>query len=551
MQHASRTRSLVVITAVGAALALAATACGSTSRSTAQNTTGTTVPVKADIIVPTSGAPKAGGSIVYAVEGESDGWNPTTSRWSAPALTEANTVFDPLAAWGPNYDVQPYLAESFTHNADYTVWDIKVRPGITFHDGEKLDAAAVKQDLDTVKKSVLTGTAFGPVTSVSIVDDLTVAVHMNMPWSVFPATLTAQVGLIAAPRQLTANDTQHPVGTGPFVFSSWVQNSTFVVKKNPDYWRHGLPYLDQVTFRPIPEVHTMYDALSTGDIDMMETSSNQIQLKMASAAKSGQIQLVYSRGETEEASVMLNTSEPPVNDLSVRQAIAYATDHLSWAKAVDADPANIADGPFAPGSKWYISTGFPTYDLAKAKALVAQYVTKHGSPPTFTLQCTSDSLVLQTCQILQNQWERAGMQVKITTTEQATLISNALQGAYQATIWRQFGGQDPDFDSVWWNGANTKPPLALNMARNVDPKIDAALYVGRTSDQKYERQLAYITVARQLAKDLPYIWLSHTVWTIGARNDVRGFDDTTLPNGEKTNPVTSGVERLGQIWLAS
>jgi ABC-type transport system substrate-binding protein len=89
------------------------------------------------------------------------------------------------------------------------------------------------------------------------------------------------------------------------------------------------------------------------------------------------------------------------------------------------------------------------------------------------------------------------------------------------------------------------------MARNVDPTIDAALYVGRTSDKKYERQLAYITVARQLAKDVPYIWLAHTVFTIGARNDVRGFDATTLPNGEKTDPMTSGVERLGQIWLAS
>ena len=108
-------------------------------------------------------------------------------------------MFDPLAAWGPNYDTEPYLAESITHNADYTVWDIKVRSGVTFHDGEKLDAAAVKKDLDAVKASALTGTTFGPVTSITIVDDLTVAVHMDMAWSAFPATLTAQVGLIASP----------------------------------------------------------------------------------------------------------------------------------------------------------------------------------------------------------------------------------------------------------------------------------------------------------------------------------------------------------------
>ena len=51
------------------------------------------------------------------------------------------------------------------------------------------------------------------------------------------------------------------MGTGPFIFSSWVQNSSFVVKRNPDYWRKGLPYLDQVTFKPIPEASTMYQAL--------------------------------------------------------------------------------------------------------------------------------------------------------------------------------------------------------------------------------------------------------------------------------------------------
>jgi peptide/nickel transport system substrate-binding protein len=544
----------VIVVAVALATALLAAACGSSgSTGTAgRKSTGTSVaPEHHDVTIAASGSPKSGGSIVYAVEGESDGWNPTTARLAEPGLTEANAVFDPLVAWGPNYDTEPYLAESLTHNADYTEWDIKVRPGVTFHDGEKLDAAAVKKDLDAVKASALTSSSFGPVTSISIVDDLTVAVHMDMAWSVFPATLTAQVGLIAAPRQLDSGDAKHPIGTGPFVFSSWEQNSAFVVKRNPDYWRKGLPYLDQVTFKPIPEASTMFQALQVGDIDMMESSNNQIQDNMVKAAASGQIQLVFSRGETEENMAMLNTSKAPLNDLGVRQALAYATDTKSWAKAVKVDPARLATGPFAPDSKWYVPTGYPTYDLTKAKNLVQQYAAHHGSPPTFTIQCTPDSLVLQTCQILQHQWTEAGMHVKITTTDESTLISNAIQGDYQATIWRQFGGQDPDGDSVWWNGANTKPPLALNMARNVDPRIDDSIRVGRTSHIKQERQLAYIVLAQRLAKDLPYIWLDHTVWAVGASNKVRGFDQTTLPSGEKTDPITSGVERMTQIWLAS
>ena len=130
-------------------------------------------------------------------------------------------------------------------------------------------------------------------------------------------------------------------------------------------------------------------------------------------------------------------------------------------------------------------------------------------------------------------------------------MTAALTGKYRASDWRQFGAQDPDGDSVWWNGASTKPPLALNMARNVNPRIDDAIRVGRTSHKENERQLAYIVLARQLAKDLPYIWLSHTIWMVSAANNVRGFDTTTLPSGEKTDPVISGVVAVDQLWLAS
>jgi ABC-type transport system substrate-binding protein len=555
MAHRSPATRTVV--ALSVALALLAAACGSAAtsksgaaRSGTASTVGADTVVYHDVLRSDGGTPKRGGSLVYAIEGEADGWNPTSARWTEPALTEANTVFDPLAAWGTHYDVEPYLAQSITHSSDYREWDIKLRPHVTFQDGEPLDAAALKLDLDMVKASALAGSSLGPVTGFSVVDPLTVAVHMSMPWTAFPAVLTAQDGMIAAPKQLKANDTQHPIGTGPFVFSSWTPNSTFVVHRNPNYWRAGLPYLDQVTFKPIVEQTTMYESLVNGDVDMLSTSIVLIQNKLVTDAAHGQIQLVYSRGETEENLTMLNTAAAPFNDLRVRQALAYATDTASWAKTVGIDPRTLADGPFAPGSKWYIPTGYPKYDLAKARSLVQQVQAEHG-PVRFTLQCTADTVVAQTCQILQAQWDKAGMQVAIKTVDEPTLIANAVGGAFQADIWRQFGEQDPDGDFVWWDSSTSNPPLALNMARNRDPLLDAALYNGRTTDKEYERKLDYITVARRLAVDLPYIWLNHTVWVVGANNNVRGFDQTTLPDGTKTDPVTSGVERLGQIWLAS
>ena len=536
-------------------IALLAGACGQSSHpaagttSTSPATSKTTgAPVHHPVVLAGSGAPRHGGSIVYGVDSDPNGWNPLTARWTETALTEANTVFDPLAAWGTHYDVEPYLAKSFTHSADYRTWTIALRPGVSYHDGTRFNAASVITDLNALRASTLTGASLTPVASVDAVDDLTVAVRMSIPWSVFPTALTAQAGMMAAPSQILSGNTSRPVGTGPFVFSSWAPNATFVVHRNPTYWRHGLPYLDQITFRPILNETTSMSSLTNGDIDMLLTSLSSIQSKLADLATHHQMQLVYSAGETEESAIMVNTTAAPLNDLRVRQALAYGTDTRAWARATGTDPATMADGPFAPGSKWYVPTGYPTYDLARAKALVAQVQAKSG-PITFTLQCESDPTVDQECQILQSQWDRLGMRVAINTVVESTLITNAVTGAYQATIWRQFGEQDPDGDIQWWDSANTKPPLALNMARNQDPILDAALEVGRTSAKPYERELAYITVARRLAKDLPYIWLNHEIWVVAARNNVRGLDQTTLPDGTPTDGVTSGVERLGQIWL--
>jgi peptide/nickel transport system substrate-binding protein len=543
--------ALVAALATLATLALLASACGSsspTASSTATTTPGPGAASHHSVVLTSTGPPRHGGSLVYGVDSDPNGWNPTTARWSESGLTQANTVFDPLAAWGTHYDVEPYLAKSFTHSTDYRTWTIALRSGITFHDGTPFDAAAVVTELNALRASILTGGNLSPITSVDAVDGLTVAVHMSIPWSVFPTALTAQDGMMAAPSQIRSGDGSHPVGTGPFVFTSWTPNAAFVVDRNPRYWRRGLPYLDQITFKPILDGTTSLASLTDGDLDMLSTSLSLIKSKLAAMAAQHQVQLVYSAGESEEGSTMLNTSAPPFNDLRLRQALAYGTDTRDWAKATGTDPADLADGPFAPGSKWYVPTGYPTYDLARARALVAKVEAGSG-PISFTLQCESDPTVAQMCQVLQSQWDRLGLHVTINSVLEPTLISNALTGAYQATIWRQFGEQDPDGDIQWWDSANTNPPDALNMSRNRDPIIDAALTVGRTSAKPFERKLAYITVARQLAKDLPYIWLNHEVWVVAARNNVRGLDRTTLPDGTPTDAVTSGVERLGQIWL--
>ncbi|MGZ4758673.1 MAG: ABC transporter substrate-binding protein, partial [Acidimicrobiales bacterium] len=545
--HRRPSRLLGAIALV-AALAVAGAACGSAKPKVGADQS---APAPAgqgradDVVIPAAGPPAPGGRMVYGVNAETDGWNPTSSRWSTAGLTVANTIFDPLAAWDTESHAQPYLAASFAHNDTYDVWTITMRENETFHDGTPVDAVAVKKDLDAIRTSVLTSASFAPMQEITVTGPLTLDIAMKIPWSVFPAALTGQSGMIAAPKQLddAATGTRQPIGSGPFVFQSWTPDSLLTVKKNANYWRPGLPYLDQIDFKPISEPQSQYDALRSGDVNMMATADGPTKVKLRAGAAAGDFQIVNSGGETDEGSVMLNTSKGPTSDVRLRTALAYATDTAAIAKVASTNPTDIARGPFVDGTNWAIDTDYPSFDLDQAKSLVAE-VQGAGPPIVVRFQCTDGNQILQTCQAIAANWEAAGVQVDLTSMDQPKLINNALSGDYEATIWAQFGAPDPDADSVWWNGANAgaNGGLALNMARNQDPVLDAALYVGRTSPNPDERKLAYITVQQQLAKDIPYVWLNHNTWIVAAENSIRGIQGSTLPDGSPGANTISGIE---------
>ena len=148
------------LAAVAAALAMLAASCGGSSgnKATGSSTTtgGPTGPSGAQ------GTPKSGGRLVMGVEAEVDGFDPTSNRWDVTGLTYSKTVYDPLAVYGKDNQVHPYLAQSIDHNADYTAWTIKLRPNITFSNGDPLTSDAVVADLQALQKAALTGPAPPP-----------------------------------------------------------------------------------------------------------------------------------------------------------------------------------------------------------------------------------------------------------------------------------------------------------------------------------------------------------------------------------------------------
>jgi len=498
--------------------------------------------------------PRRGGSMTFATEAEINSFDARQGAWDSTGLCYARTVFDPLFTEGADGSVQPYLAQSISHSPDYTQWTIKLRPGIAFHDGSPFDANVVKINLDGVAQSPLTGPALFNMDKVTVVDPMTVMVTTKIPWVPFPIYLTGQLGHMAGLKQLAdTSGKASPIGTGPFVFKEWVPGDHFTATRNPNYWRQGLPYLDSITWKPIPDPQSRGNSLKAGNIDALHSSDSQNVVDFKDNSSYNQVNDLNSvLGEPDMGFVMLNTAVPPLDDVRVRQALAYATNQQKYINTLDNGLTKPADGPFLKGSPYYAPSGYPSFDQNKAKQLVQAYQAEKG-PISFNFGTINTAKTRQQNEFLQALWKEVGITTNIVQVEQSPYILNAIVGNYQAYGWRQFNAPDPDANFVWWHSSTAAPPgkQALNFARNKDPEVDAALITGRTNPDPAARADAYKKIAARFGADVPYIWIGPSVWIVAGSKKIGGIGKATLPDGSAARGMVSGIVSAAEMWRTS
>jgi len=503
---------------------------------------------------PPAARPRHGGSLIFATEAEINTFDTRLGAWDPTGFCYANSVYDPLFYQAADGSVQPYLAQSMSANADYTEWTISLRPGISFHDGSPLDANAVKVNLDAYAHSPLTAPYFFNVQSTKVVNSLTVLVSMRTPWVPFPVYLTKQPGYIAGLKQLAdTSGRAKPIGTGPFIFKEWLPGDHFTAERNPSYWRPGLPYLDSITFRPIPDAGPRGNSLLAGDIDLLHSSDSQTTADFRDHPGIQQVNDLNSvLGEPEQSCIMLNCVVPPLNDVRVRVALAAATDRQRVVNTLFNGLTRPADGPFTPGSPYFGPTGYPNFDQARARRLVADYEKEKG-PISFKFTFANNAKSRARNELLQAMWREVGIQTDIVEIEQSPLILNAIVGNFQACGWRQFNVPDPDGNYVWWSSTTAAPvgKQALNFPRIQDPLIDAALDAGRTQVDPVVRAAAYRLIATRFGALVPYVWLGPTVWIVAGRPTVGGLGAGTLPDGTPARGMASGIVLTAELWRAT
>ncbi len=529
--------------------------------------------------------PVAGGKVVMGIAGETPtGFNPTSSQFSPSSNNVNKAIYDPIAVLDPDGIAQPYLVENFEPNEDFTEWVFTLREGVTFHNGDPLDAEVFATFLKAVQEGLLTSIALRPMDAVlnlaegqeaarPMVEsgDMSqedwelmsrqVAVTTSIPWATLPAFFSTQPGFVAHPDYTGTVDSEptaeEPIGTGPFVFDDWVLDDHLTAVRNPDYWRtdadgNQLPYLDEVEFRPLPDDQTRLASLDTGDIDMMHTNSAELQMQAGadgSGVSEGQY-VVFDGGAGDEMTVILNTAEEPLSDVEVRRALALATDKQLIVDGLYDGFFEVANAPYVPDDFWYTDPEWPEPDPDAASQMVEEWEAENGDL-VIDLTIISIPENQRLAQTLEEQWSAVGIDVNIKAIDEGSVAASLLEGDYDGIMVAFFPYSDPDEHYHFWDPENIGDTgvLSVNFSRYTSEITKENLQAARGIDDREERKALYADVWKDWAENVPYLFLYHQKWIVIARDNVHGIESVTFPDGSPASPMSWGSIFLTQAWV--
>ncbi len=448
-------------------------------------------------------------------------------------------VYDTLLIFDENLEIQPHLAESYTMLDDLT-WEFKIREGVTFHNGETLTSKDVlfsfmrQHDMATGKSNVA---AFDPA-GYQTPDDNTFILKTFEPYA-FTEQLVASnaLGIVNEKTVTEMGDDAHgraPIGTGPYMFDSWLEGSNITLKRNDNYWG-DVAKMENIVFRIITESATRTIELEAGgvDINLTVVSSDADRID-----ENPDTQLLTIPSLTMRY-IAFNTQKAPFDNLEVRQAFAHATDPALLAEIVYGAPktATAANQPVPP-SLAGVNLGLTPYefDSAKAKQMLADAGYADGIEVEFMYLpgAQTDQMV----QILQQMWGEAGITLVLKPMESAALTSALNAGEHQmCTAGTSMGLNDAG------EGLNkffhSKNAFSSSSRSNLsNPEVDAILDQ-IASTLTADARIPLVEQAQEMIHaQTPLLYICHTNILVGTTNNVRGI---TL--------ASNNLYRFNEIYL--
>jgi ABC-type transport system substrate-binding protein len=460
-----------------------------------------------------------------------DTLDPAVTR-STPSHIVVTHVFNRLVDWdGPTLQkIVPDLAESWTLSADGKTWTFKLRRNVKFHDGTPFNAAAVKVSLDRIRDPALGSpnrSYYALIDSIATPADDVVVIATSQPMPTLLEVLAEEWSSINSPTALQKSGRaygRNPVGTGPYVFKSWVQNEKVVLQRNPNYFgTAGKP--ETLEFRPVPEGSARVIELQTGNADVV----THIPPEAADDIKRGgkaDLQVVPS---SFQVFFELNVAKPPFNDVRMRKAVNLAIDRKAIVEKILNGYGKIPESPMAPGVQGRRAFSPYAFDPAQARKLIKEAFPNGYNEPivmwTSSGRYVKDRAVAEAVQGYLNE---VGLKTEFKVWEWAT---------YQKTLYRaQPGGTGKGSNDahMWLLGtgitnADTRlrRKLILSDSSNLTGYGNAQvekLLNEASSEMNYDKRIAkYGEVQKIVWMDEPYsIPLFDQVQLVGTKKGLAG-----------------------------
>ena len=456
--------------------------------------------------------------------------DPTMARTFVGRIVFAG-LCDKLFDLDEKLNVVPQLATSHQWSADNKSLTIKLREGVTFHDGEKMDAQAVKYNLErhkNMKGSNRRG-ELAVVSSIDAVDPTTVRINLEAPFAPLLAVLTDRSGMMVSPKAAEAAGEKFgakPVCSGPFRFVERIAQDRIVVERFANYWNKGQIHFERIVYQPIVDATVRLANLRSGQLDFIERVApsdipnlrNDSRFKIAKIVEIGYQGITINVGKSD-----LAQKNPLGRDPRVREAFELSLDRDAIVKVAMEGEAQAGNQWVAPSNRFYgKSAPLPKRNVERAKQLLKEA----GVPnPSFTLMTPTTSDAQRIAQIVQAMAKEAGFDIKIQSTEFATSLNLADKGQFEAYVLAWSGRADPD--------GNLHTMLACkgptNYAGYCKDDVEKLITESRTSLDATRRAAAYDKIAQQVQKDRPIVYLFHRHWLWAHTAKLSGL--RTVPDG--------------------
>jgi peptide/nickel transport system substrate-binding protein len=456
-----------------------------------------------------------------------------------PVWTDSNydiwlfqNVYEPLVRVNRDgTDIEPAVAESWDISDDGLVYTFHLRPGITFQDGSPVTAADVVWSLDRARdpEAGIWNWTLESVDKVEAVDDATVAVTLKAPSANLLSLLSMFNAAILPKAQVEAKGADEffkmPIGTGPFKVAEYVVADHMLFEKNPGYWDLGvdgqpLPYLDGVQVVQVPEASTRVLQAQSGDVD----GTDEIPFSQVDALKADPNVSMVLFPSTQSQYGWLNHKQPPLDDVNVRLALNYAIDRQALIDTVLFGYGQAATSFRARDSAcWDPALGGFAYDLEKAKALMAQSKYPDGYEDLLVTVASGNAMTRDIGTVLKEMWSQIGITVNLQEMETGMWYAEYDEDQFVV----QIGGWTDDVPDALQQTEYMAVSPAGRTGWQSDRVVELASAAAVELDHQKRCEM-YYEIQKIFNDEAVEVLLFNTPYTVLLRNDVHGFNQTTL-----------------------